>query len=596
MIRALLYLRLTSLQNRVLVTLRRLRQPRYMLGAVAGAAYLYFFIFGHLRGSYSPFAGASYLSDPTLPALYTQSLLRIGGSILFILVLWRQAMVWKSPPAEAGLRFSEAEIAFLFPAPLSRRRLVHFSLIKSQLLILLSSLFLALFFSRRGGVAGTGLIHALGWWVILSALNFHTTAVSLTVVRLRQTRPNFPQLRRVALGLLALLATAAGAAFYRGTQLPVDPNLGPGLDLIAFLGKALNTGILHYLLLPFSGVAAPYLANTPGQFLHAVLPALALLALLYAWVVRLEVPFEDGSIALAERRSQGRPDRRFGGFSPPAGPAKALREPFTLAERGRPEIAFLWKNLFAIQSWFNLRLFLGALALIAAMVWSSAFAHGLNRVSSYAPLALIGSAMLAFYTLLAGPQLLRQDLRGDLANADILKTYPLAGWQVVLGEILTPLAILTGLLWLALLVGIWAVSQVAIDFPWLTRGLRIVLTLCLASVIPPVCVLQLLIPNAAALLFPTWFQAARARSGSVEIIGQRMIFAGGQLLAVLAALVPPLATAAVLVFASQWLIGPAAATILATLAALAIVLLEAACGIWWLGQRFEQLDFSTAET
>ena len=34
------------------------------------------------------------------------------------------------------------------------------------------------------------------------------------------------------------------------------------------------------------------------------------------------------------------------------------------------------------------------------------------------------------------PQLLRQDLRSDLLNADLLKAYPLPGWQIVLGEVL----------------------------------------------------------------------------------------------------------------------------------------------------------------
>ena len=42
-----------------------------------------------------------------------------------------------------------------------------------------------------------------------------------------------------------------------------------------------------------------------------------------------------------------------------------------------------------------------------------------------------------------GPQLLRQDFRQDLPLADLLKTYPLRGWQLALGELLAPAAILT---------------------------------------------------------------------------------------------------------------------------------------------------------
>ncbi|MEI6052973.1 MAG: hypothetical protein WCQ44_09750, partial [Opitutaceae bacterium] len=38
------------------------------------------------------------------------------------------------------------------------------------------------------------------------------------------------------------------------------------------------------------------------------------------------------------------------------------------------------------------------------------------------------AALCATYTLLLGPQIARQDIRRDLTNIDILKTYPLAGW------------------------------------------------------------------------------------------------------------------------------------------------------------------------
>jgi ABC-2 type transport system permease protein len=443
-------------------------------------------------------------------------------------------------------------------------------------------------------VAGGRLIHALGWWVILSTLNFPTTASSLTVARWAQIRPDFGRLRRIALVLITLIAATAVWPFYRGASPPESPGLGPELQLVASLGESLDSGILHFLLLPFTWVVAPFLASDLESFLRAFIPAFFLLVALYAWIIRLEVPFEDGSIALAGKRSLLRSDRHFGRGSARGARLKALRDPFRLADKGRPETAFLWKNLFAIQSWFNLRLFLIAIGIAAAAAWStSSPVRGISRGSRFAPLVLAGSAVLAVYTLLAGPQLLRHDLRGDLANADILKTYPLAGWQVVLGELLTPLAILSGLLWLALLMAVWALCRLGGNIAWFSPGLRVVLTVCFALIIPPVCVLQLLIPNGAALLFPSWFQATRTRGGGVEVIGQRLIFAGGQFLAILAALVPAVIIAALIVFASQWLIGLAAASILATLAVLTIVMGEAWCGLWWLGERFEKFDVSS---
>ena len=106
-------------------------------------------------------------------------------------------------------------------------------------------------------------------------------------------------------------------------------------------------------------------------------------------------------------------------------------------------------------------------------------------------------------------KLARQDLRSDLPNSDILKTYPLAGWQVLLGETLTPVVILTGLVWLALLAAALALGPRAATIAWLTPGFRLTAGLCAAATVPVLCALQLIIPNAAALLFPAWFQATR---------------------------------------------------------------------------------------
>ena len=69
------------------------------------------------------------------------------------------------------------------------------------------------------------------------------------------------------------------------------------------------------------------------------------------------------------------------------------------------------------------------------------------------PLAFVIALLAAIgagYTLVFGPMVARQDLRHDLPNTDILKTYPLPGWQIVLGEILAPIAVVTVLIWLQL--------------------------------------------------------------------------------------------------------------------------------------------------
>lgn len=589
-----------SLRNRVAAAVRRLRQPKYLAGALAGAAYFYFFLFRAARIHGLPPAEPREGAIP-LAGLISSGIVSIGATILLAVVLGRQVLAWLSPPAHPGLRFSEAEIAFLFPAPLTRRRLVHFNLVSSQLTILFSSLLLAVLSQRWRYLGGSPLSHAVGWWVILSTWNLQSTIAGLVVAR--RSGPGFSRARLAALGAIAAVAAAAVLSVWRRAG-AAEPELGapsPTL-LLSYFGRLLDAGVLHWLLWPFRWVVAPFLAPDPRSFALALVPALLLIAILYRWIVRLEVPFEEGSVVRAEKRAQIRAARQAAGpYAGAPARARARRDPFRLAERGRPEIAFLWKNLVGIQAWFNLRVAALAVVVVAAIAGGNLhLATAAARRDGIASLVAMVASIVGFYTLLIGPQLVRQDLRSDLANADILKTYPLAGWQVLLGELLTPVAVLSGFLWLSLLAAAWALAQ--LGGGGLGRAEQGLLVGCLALIVPPLCALQLVIPNAAAILFPAWFQASRARGGGVEMIGQRLIFALGQWLAVGLALLPAVLLApAVFVAARFWvgLVAPApaafaAATVLATVAGLAVIGGELVCGIWWLGERFEKFDLTTA--
>ena len=48
MLRASLYIIACSARNRVVRRLRRLREPRYLIGAVVGGAYMYFAVFARI--------------------------------------------------------------------------------------------------------------------------------------------------------------------------------------------------------------------------------------------------------------------------------------------------------------------------------------------------------------------------------------------------------------------------------------------------------------------------------------------------------------------------------------------------------------------
>src|SRR5215467_10345555 len=162
MLSALLYLQFHSVKNRLAVRLKRLQQPKYLLGGIVGGIYFYFYFFRHLFGVQGSPGASSATSTVSALALYES----LGAVILFIVVL----LAWVVPHQRAALAFTEAEVAFLFPAPISRRGLIHFKLLRSQTSILFTTFFLMLVTNRFGGKFW---IHAAGWWLILSTLNLH---------------------------------------------------------------------------------------------------------------------------------------------------------------------------------------------------------------------------------------------------------------------------------------------------------------------------------------------------------------------------------------------------------------------------------------
>ncbi|MDB6094257.1 MAG: hypothetical protein JWM32_1819 [Verrucomicrobia bacterium] len=585
MIGALIFLRLTSLKNLLLSRFRRLKQPKYLVGAIVGAGYLYLMFFrrmhaGRPRGNYSTTLAG------TLPPDLLPTAIAIGAFILLVIVF----LAWIVPDSRAGLSFTEAEIAFLFPAPVSRRSLIVYKLLNSQLAVLFTAALITLFTGSWSYLGGNALTHGFGWWVILATLNLHFIGASFVMTRLMDHGIT-PWLRRfLVLGLVLLAVLVTAAWLWRDLRAPVSSDLANFRSAANYLDGFLATGPLPWLLFPAKLVVAPFLAPDTPSFLLALGPALVVFALHFLWVLRSEVSFEDASIAKSEKRAAKVAAVREGNWRAASGALKARKGPFHLSPLGRPEIAFLWKNLLSTFPLFRPRTFALAAVLIVGVHRWLARDPGNRAALVVFPLV---AAIAAAYTIFLGPQIARQDLRSDLANTDILKTYPLRGWQVVLGEMLTPIAILTGVLWLVLLTLLVSFHPPA-RFAWVTPGLRVAIGLGLFPLMPAVCALQLLVPNAAALLFPAWVQTMRDRTErGIEMIGQRIIFVAGQLLVVTLALIPAAAGALALVFATQWLIGPIAAVAVAAAGVFVILVAEVACGVWWLGQRFEKFDLSS---
>ena len=595
MFRALLYLRFTSFKNWVIARGRRLRQPKYLIGAIGGCAYFYFFFFRPLGDSSSrpvPVMSdearhAMEMATAALPADWLPATTALGALAFLTFI----SFMWIVPAQRAALGFTEAEIAFLFPAPITRRALVHFRLISSQLRSLIGAAVMMLFSNRWAFIGGNALTHAIGWWFIFSALNLHFSGANFTLTRLGDI--GVGAWRRRLLALLLLFAVIA-ITFFRLPSFVGAPELGETVDLrpatewvVAFT----NTAPLTWLLWPFRLVLGPFLAVTNHDFFLALVPALAVITLHYFWVVRTAIAFEDASIDFAQKRGARAAAWRSGQHRMATTPTKARPGPFHLRGTGRPELAFLWKNLLSTWQYFTVRVLLVCTAVIVGVAaWINTQPMGRAVLPGIGIMALFFGA----YALVVGPQFARQDIRSDMAHADVLKTYPLAGWQIVLGELFTPIVILTAILWLTLLTLVLTLQPETIGLTWLTTELRIACGLALAVIVPPLATLQLLVPNAAALVFPAWFQMSRTRGGGPEVFGQRMIFFFAQVIMTAIALLPATGMAALLIFILQWWAGPVAAVGLAAIAVFVTLSAEVGCGVWWLGERFEKLDLSAS--
>lgn len=559
-VRALLYLRLTTLRNKVLGTLRRLRQPKYLFGAIAGAAYFWFFF---LRSTTS--------RDGKGPNQMFEALLvpdRI--EIIAAIVLSGFALlIWVTPTDKPGLNFSEAEVAFLFPAPLARRQLIHYKLLDGLLMSLLGAMFFMLI---AGGLNSgwAGALRRLGaWWSLNANLTLHQTAAALTINRLARIG--------IAAGLRRLLIIGGFVL----------------LVVLAFIvGVQSGLASMDWLLWPARLAVGPFLAHGTGEYLLSLLPAIALVALHYFWVHRMESPFEEASIALAQKRGETIARMRSGKGLHFGGKARVKVGPFRLSDRLPVEAAFLWKNLMAAPAWLNRKTWLAALGIVTVgLTWlkSQADLGGPKIAAAVAFVALL----LLIYLLVFGPQLARNDLRSDLTHADMLKTYPLPGWRILLGSLLAPTVMLTAMAWIFLLAAVIGLVPPPGKSVWLTPQLRVTAGIAAALLMPFLCAVQLLVPNAATLLFPAWFQHSRNLSGGMEVLGQRLIFFAGQLVCLVIALLPALVTGGLTIFLTQWVIGPAAATALAAIPVLAIFTIELWFGVRLLGPRFDRLDISS---
>ena len=574
---AFAYLQAMSLYNNVRQRLLRLRQPKYLVGALIGGAYLYFFLFHRmLRVGNAP-ANAFAMTPDIASAI---------ASVVALGLLLYVCADWIFGNDQAQLAFTEAEIDFLFPAPLTRTALIHFSLLRSQLAIFFSAFLIGLLLRRGGGFSGHPLQYVTGFWLLMSTLKLHGIAAPFTRERLLGLGLR-PWMRRALAACVVVVVAAACAWSMRGVL--HLPDVAAGLDinvLRRWFEGIVATAPLSWLLLPFRWVVAPMFATDTAGFLHALPAALAILLLHYFWAVRAQVSFEDASIVHARRRAEkvasmreGRMGRRM--------PNKPRSEPFRLAGRGdHAWLAFLWKGLVAMGPLYRLRIWLIACVVVVALCqWLAADPARKGVLAAIG----IGIPALGAWLVFLGPMMMQHGLRRTFERMDVLKALPLRGWQIALGELATPAAVMCFAFWWLLLFGAQAISAGHLA---LSTAQVAAAAIALALVAPPLFGLMLCVPFAGMLYFPAWIVATGSSGRGVEVMGQRMVFMFGYLLTVLLAALPAALLGGIGYLLGNWIGGTAIAMLAAAAGACAVFAFELACALRLLGRRIDRFDLS----
>jgi hypothetical protein len=557
----LLRILLLSIRGRFVRWIRMLRQPKYLVGFVVGVAYVGFWITHSAFQNRGPFfagRGAAFGGD-LAPLLQVILATVLAGFV---------SQAWLLPWGRLGLPFREAELMMLLPAPLTRRQIISFALLKSQSAILTSSLLISLFAGSGRLVEQARLV--LGIWLTLTLLDLNNKGRALFLIRQREIAPLAAWARRlVVIALVVGFWTWLGWVVRRAVYPAVVSMLqgrGNLPDVAVALEQSVRSGAGRVLLTPFLWLTGLPRADDWRGFFAALAPLLVVLVVAREAVVRSKASFEESALqharSMASRRSPG---RRFARLSESA----RLKGPFVLRPTGKPELAILWKNLMLLSrapwTWWvsgSILVLLGV-ALLPAVLDPPGFV-----------LAIVGAFgwIFALFLPLFLSLGLRNDFRSDLAHLDLVRTWPVEERGLSAAEILGPAVVATaagcfgGALFIAALVGahlqaaFHGASSVVV-FPVGTTllgmtglGAIVFLAVGILPVLAGATAMISATKNLAILAFPAWVGIGPDAGRGFSVLGHRMLLGSVMIVGLAVGLVPGALVVGVALL-GQWALG-----------------------------------------
>jgi len=490
-------------------------------------------------------------------------------------------LTWVFASAETPFAFQLAETDFVFTAPLTRRAVIQFRMLRSQLPLLLSAAFTVLIFSRAD-LATRVFIRIPALWLLYFTLQLHAAGAAL--VRASLTEQGVTGVRRRLMTLVVLMLAAGGLWWGVRTAIPtvigaLRVDVGSAFLVVE---RVLRHGVLGVVTWPLFAVTGPLVATSAHEFLLRLPAALLVAAAFYVWLVRSTLAFEEAAVEHANKVARRIEAMRRGRSEAPR--VRGTAPIFRLAAQGAPAAALVWKNVTGALREFRLRTLLIILVMVVAMgiVLGQPGAGGPDLVAVLA-ISLSGVAVLF------GPISLRYDLRRDLELLDVLKTVPLRGYTLVGAEVLGPAAVVSSMAilgWTTAFLASLASASVT-----LTLGDRLALLAGACLITPPVVGVLFLVQNAAALLFPAWSAIGPDRATGFEATGQRIVTFLGSGIALVVAVLPAGIVGGLAAIAARALgAGPIAAGLIWAIVAAPVLAAECYVAVRVLGPVLEKLE------
>jgi hypothetical protein len=526
-----------TMKNRILHQFRRLRQPRYLFSALAGLAYFTFVFVSQTRKDH-PINSA------------------MSVDIVAIMVLAVGIGAWIIP-AMSALEFTEAEMHFLFGAPLSRARILQYKLIRSQ-----PGMIIGVFVGIMFGLPQSGFV---GMWAAYTAVIVYLMFVALARERLRERGIPAWMVGTIAflfgVWVIWFLVRHGVTGGSDRARIFVDPAVQPLLAVPRFIAETLFLRSAGGLALHIAGLAA-------GA------------AVVFFLASRLRVNFNELVITASQRAAKwkgsfARADTRV--------TVKRFGPLFRLRPDASPETAIAWKNTIALVR------ISGPGILFAVIAYGFFVAVGpINELFMAAALPMC--TIPAVFLPLTGAMMVKQDFRMDVMRLDVLKTYPLDGTRLVAAEIAAPV-IAVSLLQLYMLAGL----AILFSIQQLTRlpefWPQALLLAFLFTV--PVQTIQYVINNAVPILYPGWTAKPKDDMRGAAVVGQRILTLLANLIVLAIVLIPPAIVAAIGYFVTHRFARDSQLILaLSTVPAIALLAAEAWLAVRILGAQYDRMDLA----